>query len=425
MSSPTPGSQLDALRRSTDDKLLGGVSGGIARALNIDPVIVRIGFVVLTVAGFAGPILYAACWLLIPAEGSERSVLGEAFDLKSDSQLRTVGLIVAGVIALAAVLGDTTWGLGGWFWWPLWILVWLAVPVALAVLLWRLVTRSRQQPAPPQFAPPPPYQPAPAAGTFAASGDPTTSLTGDDEMTTPLRPDASDTHEPTTDEPTTVLDDPGPPGTPPGPPPTPVMPPARPRQRWSPALLLLTLSAIIAALGALGLWSVTQEPLDAAVYPAVALGIVAAGLFVGTRIGHPGALVPLGVLLIPVLAVASVAPNLSAGEIDLRPTTAAAIAEPIEQGFGRVHVDLTSIQDPQTLSGRTLEIDNGVGETIVVVPEGLDVAVDAELSAGGRIQVFDRVTDGQNPSLERPSDAPGAYRIVINGTAGEIQVVRP
>jgi len=424
MSSPTHGSQLDALRRSTGDKLLGGVSGGVARALNIDPVIVRIGFVVLTVAGFAGPILYAACWLLIPAEGSERSVLGEAFDLKSDSQLRSVGLIVAGIIALAAILGDTAWGLGGWFWWPVWTLVWLAVPVAIAVLVWRLVTRSRQQDAPPQFAPPPPYQPGPSAQAFTGSDEPTTtSLTGDDEMTTPLMPDASDTDE-RPGEHTAVLHEPGPPGQPPGPPPTPVMPPARPRQRWSPALLLLTLSAIIAAMGALGLWSIVQEPLDAAIYPAVALGIVAAGLFVGTRIGHPGALVPLGLLAIPVLAVASVAPNLSAGDIDLRPTTAAAIAEPIEQGFGRDQVDLTSIQDPQTLTGRTLEIDNGVGETLVVVPEGLDVAVEARLSAGGRIEVFDRVADGQNPSLDRPSDAPGAYRIEINGTAGEIQVVR-
>lgn len=133
---------------------------------------------------------------------------------------------------------------------------------------------------------------------------------------------------------------------------------------------------------------------------------------------------PLGVLILPVLAVASVSPNLSAGAIDLRPVTAAAIAEPIEQGFGRVQVDLTAIEDPASLSGRTLEIDNGIGETSVIVPEGLDVSVDASLSAGGRVEAFGRVSDGQRPSIDWPSDAPGAYRIVITGMAGGIEVTR-
>lgn len=421
MTTPTSGSQLDAMRRTTGDKLLGGVSGGIARALDIDPVIVRIGFVVLTVAGFAGPILYLACWLLIPAEGSERSVLGQAFDLKSDSQLRTVGLIVAGVIALAAVLGDTAWGVGGWFWWPLWILIWFALPVAAVVIWWRLKV-SPGQPKPPAYAPPPPCRPD--AFTAQAPTDPTPAFsTGDDVMTTPVS-----MGDPVLgDEATTVLDEPGPPPPPPGAPPAsalPPLPPRPPRERWSPALLLLTLSAILVALGGLGLWSVTQEPVDAAIYPAVALGIVTIGLLVGSKIGHPGALVPLGVLILPVLAVASVTPNLSAGDIDLRPVTAAAVAEPIEQGFGRVRVDLTAIQDLESLSGRTLEIDNGMGETTVIVPEGLDVDVETSLSAGGRIEVFGRVSDGQRPSIDWPSDAPGAYRIVITGTAGEIEVTR-
>lgn len=421
MTTPTSGSQLDAMRRTTGDKLLGGVSGGIARALDIDPVIVRIGFVVLTVAGFAGPILYVACWLLIPAEGSERSVLAEAFDLKSDSQLRTVGLIVAGVLALAAVLGDTAWGVGGWFWWPMWALFWIALPFGF--LYWLFVVRNRTRTTPPPaYAPPPPYRPD--AFTAQAPTDPTPAFsTGDDVMTTPVS-----TGDPAlaqgADEPTTVLHEPGPPAPPPGAPPASVLPPRPPRERWSPALLLLTLSAILVALGGLGLWSIAQEPVDAAIYPAVALGIVTIGLLVGSRIGHPGALVPLGVLILPVLAVASVTPNLSAGDIDLRPVTAAAVAEPIEQGFGRVRVDLTAIQDLESLSGRTLEIDNGMGETTVIVPEGLDVDVETSLSAGGRIAVFGRVSDGQRPSIDWPSDAPGAYRIVITGTAGEIEVTR-
>jgi phage shock protein PspC (stress-responsive transcriptional regulator) len=401
MTSPTPGSQLDAMRRTTGDKLLGGVSGGIARSLDIDPVIVRIGFVVLTVAGFAGPILYLACWLLIPAEGSERSVLSEVFDIQADSQLRTVGLIIAGVIAVAAVLGDTAWGVGGWFWWPLWIMAWLAVP--FLALYWLLVVRPRQSRRP-RFTPPPPYQPP-------HDDLPPAATTGDTAMTETL----------TDPEATTVLDEPGPP---PRPPASAVLPPRPKREPWSPALLVVTLSTILVAMGALALWSVSQDPLDPGVYPAVALAIVAAGLLVGTRIGHPGALIPVGLLVLPVLALASFVPNLEAGVIDVRPATAASIAEPIEQGFGEVQVDLTSIRDPESLTGRTLEISNGLGETTVIVPDGLDVDVDASLSVGGRIEVFGKVVDGSDPAIDEPSDAPGAYRIVITGTAGEISVVR-
>lgn len=232
-------------------------------------------------------------------------------------------------------------------------------------------------------------------------------------------------------EATAVLDAPAPPagrppGTPVGPPPgtpTSVVPPRPPRQKWSPALLLLTLSAIATAMGALALWSVVDEPVPAAVYPGVALAITAGGLLVGTRVGHPGALIPVGLLLVPVLAAVSFLPNLDAGQVRREPTTAAAVPVVIEQGAGEVVVDLTAVTDPQNLAGRTLEVRNGLGSTTVYVPDDLDVAVDTSLKLGGRIQVFDRVTDGRGPQLEKSSDAPGAFEIEIHGTAGEIVVM--
>lgn len=225
-------------------------------------------------------------------------------------------------------------------------------------------------------------------------------------------------------EATAVLDGPTPP-PPAAPPGTPygAQPPRRPRERWSPALLLLTLSAIVTAMGALGLWSVTQDPLPAATYPAVALGIVVVGLLVGTRVGHPGALIPVGLLLVPVLAAASFLPSLDAGQVDIRPTTAAEVPTVIEQGAGEVRLDLTQVTDPQALAGRELEIRNGLGSTTVYLPEGLDVSVETSLKLGGRIQVFDRVADGRGAELEKDSTAPGAFDIEINGTAGEIVVM--
>ena len=64
------------LRRSYEDRMLGGVAGGVARYFGVDTMIVRIAFVVLTVFGGAGIPLYLAGLLLIPDEGSDQSIAG-------------------------------------------------------------------------------------------------------------------------------------------------------------------------------------------------------------------------------------------------------------------------------------------------------------------------------------------------------------
>jgi phage shock protein PspC (stress-responsive transcriptional regulator) len=54
--------------------MAGGVAAGLARYFGVDPTIVRIAFVILTVAGGAGIPLYLAGLLLIPDEDSDVSV---------------------------------------------------------------------------------------------------------------------------------------------------------------------------------------------------------------------------------------------------------------------------------------------------------------------------------------------------------------
>jgi phage shock protein PspC (stress-responsive transcriptional regulator) len=56
------------LRRSRTDKVLGGVSGGLAEYSGIDALLWRVGFVALTLAGGTGVIVYLLLWLLMPAE---------------------------------------------------------------------------------------------------------------------------------------------------------------------------------------------------------------------------------------------------------------------------------------------------------------------------------------------------------------------
>ena len=68
------------LRRSTEDRMLAGVAGGLARYLDVDATLVRIAFVVLTVVGGAGVPLYLAAWLLIPEDGAGQSIAASFLD---------------------------------------------------------------------------------------------------------------------------------------------------------------------------------------------------------------------------------------------------------------------------------------------------------------------------------------------------------
>lgn len=64
------------LRRSGDDKVLGGVGGGLARYLNVDATLVRVVIAALTLFTGAGAALYIAAWLLVPADGEDQSIAG-------------------------------------------------------------------------------------------------------------------------------------------------------------------------------------------------------------------------------------------------------------------------------------------------------------------------------------------------------------
>lgn len=55
------------LRRSSTDRMIGGVSGGLAEYSGIDAVLWRVGFVGLTLAGGAGVVLYLLLWVLVPS----------------------------------------------------------------------------------------------------------------------------------------------------------------------------------------------------------------------------------------------------------------------------------------------------------------------------------------------------------------------
>ncbi|MBF6172578.1 PspC domain-containing protein [Nocardia blacklockiae] len=91
-----------------------GVAAGFGRRYGVDPVLVRVVFVVASIFGGAGVVLYLAAWLILPAAGDQVSA-GEGLLGKgqsSQSPTRTVVLIVALAIAVTT-MGPVGVGLGG------------------------------------------------------------------------------------------------------------------------------------------------------------------------------------------------------------------------------------------------------------------------------------------------------------------------
>jgi phage shock protein C len=56
------------LARSSSDRMLGGVCGGLARYFGIDATIVRLVFVVAVLSGIS-PLIYLILWIVMPMEG--------------------------------------------------------------------------------------------------------------------------------------------------------------------------------------------------------------------------------------------------------------------------------------------------------------------------------------------------------------------
>jgi phage shock protein C len=56
------------LHRSRTEKMIAGVCGGIAEYLNVDPTLVRLFWVVITLMAGAGVLLYLILWIVVPLD---------------------------------------------------------------------------------------------------------------------------------------------------------------------------------------------------------------------------------------------------------------------------------------------------------------------------------------------------------------------
>lgn len=101
---PPPAEPRPILRRSRDDRVIGGVCGGLGRYFGIDPVILRIAFVLLLLAGGAGLLLYVIAWIAIPEE-RPGDALAERADIDAlgrggGPELVGIALVVVGAFFL-------------------------------------------------------------------------------------------------------------------------------------------------------------------------------------------------------------------------------------------------------------------------------------------------------------------------------------
>lgn len=383
---------LDQLRRSSTDRHIAGVAGGLGRHFGIDPTIVRVLLVVLVFFGGAGLLMYGAVWLLVPEDGVERAAIATGPDA------RRTALILAAIVAACLAIGDAVNGFG--FGWPLAI-------VALAVGAY-LVLRDRRDPLLP------PRQDLHQQG----SSTPSSAFEEGTAMSTSYAPTGSGAADATTDPVSGGPTDAPPPWQPPTGRPPAYQPPRRPR-RTGIVWFWPTLALIGIGLGILGVYDADHRVADGA-YPALALAITGVMLVVGSLRGRPGGLILLGIVSALCLSATTVVGGslgTDARQVHETPLTAAAVQPDYHHSVGEIELDLTQVQDPDALAGRTIDVELRTGSIRVIVPRELNVDVDASIAYGGDISVDGEHRGGWDTSVERrlsASPASGTEPLELN-----------
>ena len=352
---------LARLRRSRTDRKVAGVAGGIARHLDIDPLLVRIAFVILTFFGGGGIVLYGVAWILVPEEDTGDTVI------RTEDGVRTVALVVAGILAVASVVGDSFGGLD--FPWPLM----LAGLVLLVVFGGKQAKENRAA----GLGTPPPPPPGATGPTY--------------------------------------------PGYRPGPPPPPR--PRDPRKR-GPLLLPFTLALTALALGVVATLHLAGVDVTPSAYPATALGVIGTMLLVGAFYGRAGGLIFLGLVAALATAATTAVDDVTAGQRTSSPTTAEALQDGYDLGVGEIVLDLTRMDAAELakLDERTVKVDLDVGHIRVILPdEGLRVAVDADLEVG-EVVLFGEKSDSSAKATHGNGDEP-TLDIEADMVLGQIEVL--
>jgi phage shock protein PspC (stress-responsive transcriptional regulator) len=370
-----PNAQRRRIVRPTGRRLIAGVASGIADALGIAPVWVRLVFVVLSFGAGAGLLLYLALWWLLPREDMPSSG-SEEFLRTFPSSPAWAGRIVliAGAAVLATQIGPDPGGLG----WSLPLILGVVL-IAFGVALFR-------------------HDLAHVEGT-------------DVETPPPVAPELIQTLAP----------------------PPAVVPAAaarvrRPRERSRLGVLTAGLAMIAVSVAVLldGLGAIT---LEVGRFPALALVILGAGLLLGAWWGRARGAIALGVLVLPAALVLSLVHLPFGAEIASR-TVYPRRDDPFPASqrllAGDLFVNLTRVDLDG--SSRSIRFELGVGSVHLIVPRDITVRLVADVGMGG-LQVMG-YEDRYGVDLTREVTLPGSpgggvLMIEVDQGIGSMDLYRP
>ncbi|MEP9392274.1 PspC domain-containing protein [Gordonia sp. VNQ95] len=397
--------------RPAAPRTVAGVCIGIGNRYRVDPTLVKVAFVVATVFGGSGLILYIAAWIAFPSSTAAPAPGGDpAANRRARHGNPSMILLVVVVVIIATSIGSSgPWGSGGLLggilmlvgWW----LLYLRTPEPLPETA---VSTLRGPSTPQRFERWTPRAVRVAAGIDAGSPPPRTESTAAAVDLTKVHPEVHPDDTATIPASASAADfaDRTPPAWDPlgaarfawdlPEPAAPAPPPASTPPRRSPmALIVIGLAVLVAAAGA----AAHQAGADWFTVPHVlslVLAVVGAGaLVMGLRRhrpgSHPGALVPLTIGLGVAVVFSTVLttwgpddrhwgmPTGGVGERNWAPPSENDIRDTYSLGMGKMTLDLRGID---LTTDRRVELRNGVGEVNVEVAEGMNIRATCSTGVG-------------------------------------------
>ncbi len=388
-------------RRPRRGRKLAGVAAGIGNRYGIDPIVIRVAFVIATFYGGVGILFYLLGWLLLPEQNDEAGPFESMVSHRrsSTSTAFTVLLCLALIPAFWFFVDNEFSGIMGL----------LIVAGALFLLHKTRGHLNRPDTAPPPYVPPtesfyqpPVTAPYPAATPPAAEPVPTGPPAWDPLGAAPF---AWDLPEPT--------------------PPTPE--PPEPRRRRS-KVGVLTVGAALVTAGTLALVSpyvggwLTPNHAVGLVLAVIGLGLVGGSFVRGGR-GLIGLAVPLS---IAGLAMTVISPDgfHGVGDIDARPTSIEQVQDDYRLSAGTVRLDLTGLPSDGHVS-TMVRVD--AGEAIVILPATADVDLKCEIAVGDMNCLGHPAGPGEDLEFENlGADGEGGLKVDlhVDVNAGDVEVRR-
>jgi hypothetical protein len=162
----------------------------------------------------------------------------------------------------------------------------------------------------------------------------------------------------------------------------------------------------------------------------IALVMVGVALVVASRSGaRPSGLIAIGVVLTGVMVIGSAIDFPLGGGVGERRERPAALGELRDEyllGIGQLTVDLTDLSTAELAADARTRIRVGVGQLVVIVPEGLAVLVLARATVGN-VRVFEDEEGGFGVEREAGPGLDGrgpVLELVLSVGLGEVEVRR-